>query len=251
VSEEECDGENLKHLFTERNLKPGCVIICEPSNNQIALGHKGKAQVIIKTYGVSSHSSAPEKGANAVYEMAEIIQRVEQKNAELQSQDGQRRTLALTRISSTSVSINAVPSACEIYLDRRIASGETEDAIRAEMDHLIQGKNATWEIGTLYSKSWTGIDIRYEPFHMAWKISPDHELTRACGAAYEATFDRQPADYVFWDFSTNAVTPIRMGIPVIGFGPGEWKLAHMRDENCEVSQIIAACDFYANLIQML
>ncbi|RLC19520.1 MAG: YgeY family selenium metabolism-linked hydrolase, partial [Deltaproteobacteria bacterium] len=52
----------------------------------------------------------------------------------------------------------------------------------------------------------------------------------------------------YWDFSTNAVTTTAMGIPTIGFGPGEYKLAHMVNENCQLSQIVDACDFYATLI---
>ncbi len=67
VFEEDCDGENLKHLFKELHLKPDYVVICEPSNNKITLGHKGKAQISIKTHGVSAHGSAPEKGINAIY----------------------------------------------------------------------------------------------------------------------------------------------------------------------------------------
>ncbi|MGE5641543.1 MAG: M20/M25/M40 family metallo-hydrolase, partial [Byssovorax cruenta] len=125
VFEEDCDGENLKHLFNERNLKPNYVVICEPSNNVIALGHKGKAQISIKTHGVSAHGSAPEKGVNAIYEMSEIIQRVEQRNSELMNNGVPRGTLVLSRIFSTSASLNAVPSECEIYLDRRTIPGET------------------------------------------------------------------------------------------------------------------------------
>src|SRR5512143_1466276 len=139
VFEEDCDGENLKHLFKELNLKPNYVIICEPSNNIISLGHKGKAQVSIKTHGVSAHGSAPEKGMNAIYEMAEIIQRVEKTNAELMKKDGMRGTLAMSKISSVSASLNAVPSECEVYLDRRMVPGETEDAIKQEMNSLIEG----------------------------------------------------------------------------------------------------------------
>ena len=104
VFEEDCDGENLKHLFKELNLKPDYVVICEPSNNKIALGHKGKAQISIKTQGVSAHGSAPEKGVNAIYEMAEIIQRVERTNAELMKQDISRGTLVMSKISSISAS---------------------------------------------------------------------------------------------------------------------------------------------------
>lgn len=53
VFEEDCDGENRKHLFQEYRIKPGCMVICEPSANVITMGHKGKAQIVIKTKGVS------------------------------------------------------------------------------------------------------------------------------------------------------------------------------------------------------
>ena len=248
VFEEDCDGENLKHLFQELNFKPNYVVICEPSDNEIALGHKGKAQIVIRTQGVSAHGSAPEKGVNAIYEMAEIIQRVEETNAGLMKKTAPRGTLVMSKISSTSVSLNAVPSECEVYLDRRMVPGETEEAIQREMDQIIMGKKATWEVGTLHRKSWTGLPINYEPFHLAWKIDLDHELARACIAAYRENFGNEPGKYDFWDFSTNAVTPVKMGIPTIGFGPGEYKLAHMSNENCKVSQIIEACNFYARLI---
>jgi putative selenium metabolism hydrolase len=251
VFEEDCDGENLKHLFKELDFKPDYVVICEPSNNVITLGHKGKAQISIKTRGVSAHGSAPEKGVNAIYEMAEIIQRVEKKNLELMKKEGMRGTLAMSKISSVSASLNAVPSECEVYLDRRTITGETDESIKQEMDGLIQGKNATWEVGTLHRKSWTGMDIRYDPFHSAWKIDLNHELTKACIAAYHETFGSEPTNYDFWDFSTNAVTPVSMGIPTIGFGPGEYKLAHMRNESCEVKQILDACRFYTKVIEKI
>jgi putative selenium metabolism hydrolase len=248
VFEEDCDGENLKHLFKELDLRPDHVMICEPSNNKIVLGHKGKLQVSIKTRGISAHGSAPERGVNAVYEMAGIIQRVERRNLELMEKEKPRGTLVLSKISSVSASLNAVPSECEIYLDRRILPEETEEDILQEMDQLIHGKNATWEFGTLRRKSWTGREIRYQPFHLAWKIDQGHELTTACQAAYQETFGAEATEFDFWDFSTNAVTPVSLGIPTIGFGPGEYKLAHMRNENCDVDQIVQACDFYARLI---
>ena len=249
VFEEDCDGENLKHLFKELHIKPDYVVICEPSYNIITLGHKGKAQLSIKTHGVSAHGSAPEKGVNAIYEMAEIIQRVEKTNLDLMKKGDLRGTLVMSRISSMSASLNAVPSECEAYLDRRMIPGETEADIKQEVEQLVKGKNATWEFGTLHRKSWTGMEINYVPFHLAWKIDIHHELSKACIAAYQENFGKEPTGYDFWDFSTNAVTPVRLGIPTIGFGPGESKLAHMRNENCEVSQIIDACAFYTRVIK--
>jgi acetylornithine deacetylase/succinyl-diaminopimelate desuccinylase-like protein len=129
--------------------------------------------------------------------------------------------------------------------------GESEQTIRAEMDSLVAGKHATWEIGTLHRTTWTGEPLTYEPLHIAWEISLEHELARAFIAAYLDTFGNAPDKYDYWDFSTNAVALIRLGIPTIGFGPGEYKLAHMRDEKCAVSQILDACAVYANVIGKL
>ena len=249
VCEEYCDGENLRMLFRETGIKPDYVVICEPSDNLIVLGHKGKAQMLIRTHGISAHGSAPEKGVNAVYEMAEIIGRVEKLNNDLGAAGSPHGTIVLSDISSVSVSLNAVPSECSIYLDRRMVPGETEEDIRDEMENLVKGKSATWEIGTIRRKSWTGADLCYVPLHEAWEIDTGHDLTIACNKAYENVFGKAPEKYDFWDFGTNAVTPVSMGIPTIGFGPGEYKLAHMLNENCEIGKIKDACRFYTFLVE--
>ena len=248
VDEEYCDGEALGLMLAELKINPSCAVVCEPSSNLITTGHKGKAQILINTRGVSAHGSAPEKGVNAIYEMAEIIRRVEQLNLDLMRKGGRTGTVVMSRISSTSVSLNAVPSACQVYLDRRMAVGETEERVRAEMDAIVAGKNAAWEIGTLRRQTWTGETLTYEPFHSAWEISLEHPFAQSVIAAYTSVFGHPPLAYDFWDFSTNAVALIRMGIPTIGFGPGDHKQAHMRDEKCPVDQILAACAMYTQII---
>lgn len=251
ICEEYCDGENLKRFYQQFNLKPDYVIICEPSNNLICLGHKGKAQLRITTHGISAHGSAPEKGVNAVYEMAEIIRRVETLNQKLCAVPGSHGTVVLSDISCVSASLNAVPSECSIYLDRRLPWGETLNRVEAEMQQLISDKNASWEVGTLYHTTWKGAKLAYQPMHNPWRIEPTHELTKVCNEAYQTVFGNLPAQYEFWDFGTNAITPVGMGIPTIGFGPGDYKLAHMRDENCEISQINDACRMYLQIIKKL
>ncbi len=251
VCEEYCDGENLKLFYQEQNLKPDFVIICEPSDNVITLGHKGKAQIRIKTHGISAHGSAPEKGLNAVYEMAEIISRVEELNKKLIAQGTHHGTVVLSDISCISASLNAVPSKCCIYLDRRLALGETLEQVEAEMNQLIAGKRASWEVGTLVHTSWKGKELVYEPMHNPWEIDKKHPLTLACNRAYKDTFGELPEKYDFWDFGTNAITPVAMGIPAIGFGPGEYKLAHMKNEHCATGKIKDACRFYLRVIKNL
>lgn len=248
VCEEYCDGENLKYFYKEANLTPDYCIICEPSDNVITLGHKGKAQIRIKSHGVSAHGSAPEKGKNAVYEMAEIIKRVETLNKRLQKKGHPHGTIVLTDISCVSASLNAVPGECTIYLDRRLALGEKLDDVKNEMEELIAGKDASWEVGTLYHTTWTGAKLVYEPMHDPWKIDEDSHLCKALRCAYKEVYGREAESYDFWDFGTNAITPIAMGVPTIGFGPGEYKLAHMRNEHCSVKKIQEARDVYSRLL---
>ncbi|HCY85662.1 MAG TPA: YgeY family selenium metabolism-linked hydrolase [Desulfobacteraceae bacterium] len=250
VMEEDCDGENLKHMFKQTGIIPDYAVICEPSDNRLVTGHKGKAQISVKTKGVSAHGSAPEKGSNAIYEMADIIRRIDSTAGGLTAAGGTAGTLVASRISSTSESLNAVPFGCEIYLDRRLTVGETLETVQQEMDAIIEGKKASWEIGVLHRKSWTGLDVSYHPFHPAWEIEKDHPLFIACAKVIEAYTGAAP-ELDYWDFSTNAVTTTAMGIPTIGLGPGEYKLAHMVNENCRVSQIVDACALRTGIMEVL
>ncbi len=250
VCEEYCDGVCLEHFYRESGVRPEVCVICEPSDNVITLGHTGKVQARIRTEGVSAHGSAPEKGVNAVYEMAEIISRVEALNRRLSQTPG-GGTIVLSDISCVSASLNAVPSACEIYLDRRLRLGESTKQVRDELEELVSGKRAHWEPGTLVHTSWTGEKLVYEPSHDPWRTPEDHPLTRTCVEAYRAVFGKEPEAYDFWDFGTNGVVPVGMGIPTIGFGPGEYKLAHMTNEHCAVQKVKDACSFYVNLISLL
>lgn len=247
VCEEYCDGINLKHLYQTCGWKPDYCVICEPCNNTITLGHKGKAQIRIITHGISAHGSAPDKGKNAVYEMAEIISRVERLNQRLK-EEGKGGTVVLSDISSVAASLNAVPTQCAIYLDRRLGKQETLEQVKAEMEGLIAGKDAQWCVGTLHHTTWTGVPLEYEPMHDPWHIDRDHPLTQALRRAVEQVTGKPVEKYDFWDFGTNAVTPVSLGIPCIGFGPGDYKLAHMRDEHCPVEKLLEAERVYCCLI---
>lgn len=248
VCEEYCDGVNLKLFYGDTGIKPDYCVICEPSGNLITLGHKGKAQIRITTHGVSAHGSAPEKGVNAVYEMAEIIERVEVLNKRLYRPDAPHGTVVLSDISCVSASLNAVPSSCSIYLDRRLALGETIDQVKREMDELIAGKDAEWEVGTLVHTSWKGRELRYEPMHDPWKTAEDAPITRALVSACAKVRGAEPKKFDFWDFGTNGITPVSMGVPTIGFGPGPYKLAHMRNEHVAIDDVEDACRVYTELI---
>lgn len=247
VCEEFCDGVNLEHLYDDLEKLPDVCVICEPSGNLITTGHTGKVQIRITTHGVSAHGSAPEKGVNAVYEMNPIIHDVEALNESLRENGG--GTVVLSNISCKSASVNAVPSECEIYLDRRLREGETVGMVYAEMDRLVKDRPASWELGTIERTSWTGEPLVYKPAHDPWRIPDDHPVTKAMVRAAEKVPGVDSENFEFWDFSTNAVTPVTRGIDTIGFGPGAYKLAHMTNERCDPNEVVQAAKVYENFIE--
>lgn len=247
VMEEDYDGEALHYILTEGGYMPDYVVICEPSSLGIALGHRGRALLKVETEGVSAHGSAPEKGDNAVYHMGGLIGRIEALSDELIAKTGEKGSIALTKIESQSVSLNAIPDKCTLYLDRRLIIGEDKAYIGNEMDELLEGTHATWEVFDVQGRSYTGMDVVLHSFLPAWEIAPDHPLTLGASEAYRKIFDEDP--HLFkWDFCTNGVASMgKCKIPTIGFGPGDPKLAHKRDEHCHISEIIGACSFYTAL----
>ncbi|MDR3563682.1 MAG: YgeY family selenium metabolism-linked hydrolase [Negativicutes bacterium] len=246
VMEEDFDGEGLYHAIVDNELKPDYVVICEPSHLNLAMGHLGRAIYKINIKGTSAHGAAPERGDNAVYKAAAIIARIEALGKQYMALPPERPSIALTKIESTSASLNAVPGSCILYIDRRITCRETEESVGKELDFLIGDLDADWEIYDATGKSYTGEDILLHSYLPAWEIAEDHPLAQGCIAVYQEIFGKKPAPYK-WDFSTNGVASAKLGIPTIGFGAGDEKMAHMADEYCPLSDILLACKFFALL----
>jgi acetylornithine deacetylase/succinyl-diaminopimelate desuccinylase-like protein len=179
--------------------------------------------------------------------MTTIINRVEALGKEHMKLTGEHPSVALTKIESSSVSLNAIPQSCSIYIDRRITLEENEQTVGAEMNKLIEGTDATWEIYDAIGTSWKGEDIILHSFLPAWEIKENHKLTKGCVNTYQELMGKKPIMYK-WDFSTNGVASAsKLGIPTIGFGAGIEKMAHMTNEYCPISDISAACEFYSLL----
>jgi len=94
------------------------------------------------------------------------------------------------------------------------------------------------------------MDVVFNSFLPSWDIDTDHELSKAAFNAYHEINGKAP-ETTLWDFSTNGVASAKMGIPTIGYGPGDEKLAHCKDEFCPVEDIIDACQFYMSLVDNL
>ena len=251
VQEEDCDGLCWQYIAKEDGIRPDLVVITEPTSLRVYRGHRGRMEMQVHTSGISCHGSAPERGVNAVYKMADIITDIESLNERLEPRDPLGKgTVTISEIRSTSPSLCAVADGCTIHLDRRLTIGETEETVVAEIEGLpsVQAADATVTVLDYAVPSYTGLTYPTRKYYPTWELPEDAAGTQAALAAHQNAFEAD-AEVGFWVFSTNAVATAGMlGIPTIGFGPGHEKFAHAPNEQVEIEHLVRCSAFYTALV---
>ena len=188
VQEEDCDGMCWQYIvnkfFPEAREKIEFIISTEPTDGGIYRGHRGRMEIRVDVRGVSCHGSAPERGDNAIYKMADILQDVRALNenpaddsVEIKGlvkmldpkynpehfEDARflgRGTCTTSQIFYTSPSRCAVADSCAISIDRRMTAGETWDSCLQEIRDLPNAKKYGDDVKVsmyMYDRpAWTG-----------------------------------------------------------------------------------------------
>lgn len=249
VQEEDCDGLCWQYIIEEDKIRPEFVVITEPTDGNIYRGQRGRMEIRVEVKGVSCHGSAPERGDNAIYKMAAILQEVEALNEKLHyDQFLGKGTLAVSQIFYNSPSRCAVADMAAISIDRRLTDGETWEMALEEIRALPSVKKYGAEVSmyTYERASWTGLVYPTECYFPTWVIPADAPATKAMVNAYRGMYGEPLVDK--WTFSTNGVSIMgRYGIPCIGFGPGKEAQAHAPNEKTWKADLVKCAAVYAAL----
>ena len=252
VQEEDCDGMCWQSIVNEyfngpedARSKIEFVISTEPTDGGIYRGHRGRMEIRVDVKGVSCHGSAPERGDNAIYKMADILQEVRALNEngdgpsnEIKGlvkmlnpafnpehyEDAQflgRGTCTTSQIFYTSPSRCAVADSCSISIDRRMTAGETWDSCLEEIRQLPSVKKYGDDVKVsmyMYDRpSWTGEVYETECYFPTWINKENAAHVQALVDAHHALYgeERIGPDGAMhlrhrplidkWTFSTNGV----------------------------------------------
>ena len=253
VQEEDCDGMCWQYIVNkyfpskeEAQKAIEFVISTEPTDGGIYRGHRGRMEIRVDVKGVSCHGSAPERGDNAIYKMADILQDVRALNENDDADDTEikglvkmlnpkynpehyedaqflgRGTCTTSQIFYTSPSRCAVADSCSISIDRRMTAGETWDSCLQEIRDLPSVKKYGDDVVVsmyMYDRpSWTGEVYETECFFPTWINKETSAHVQALIDAHTALFGdkRIGPDGAMhlrnrpltdkWTFSTNGVS---------------------------------------------
>lgn len=256
VVHEEC-FEGVAARSVSGIVKPDCVVIGEASACDLKIGQRGRAEIVVETFGVPAHSANPEKGVNAVYGMCRVVEALRKLEAPTHPVLG-RGILELTDIQSAPYpGASVVPSRCRATYDRRLLVGETRESvlapIRAALEELMAedpGLRAEVSFARGEASCYTGETIRAERFFPGWLYREEEPFVQAVLAELRA-IGQDPA-VTQYSFCTNGSHYAgEAGIPAIGFGPSLESLAHTDDEYVETAQLEKACEGYYAIMRAL
>ena len=208
VQEEDCDGLCWQYIIHEDGVRPEFVVSTEPTDGGIYRGQRGRMEIRVDVKGVSCHGSAPERGDNAIYKMADILQDIRALNENDAADTTEikglvkmldekynpeweearflgRGTVTTSEIFFTSPSRCAVADSCSVSLDRRMTAGETWesclDEIRALPAVQKYGDDVTVSMYEYNRPSYTDLVYPIECYFPTWVIPKDHKVTQALG----------------------------------------------------------------------
>lgn len=246
--DEEQESLGAEHLVASKLVAEGA-IVGEPTENRVAIGHKGLEWLEIEFHGRAAHGGTPAAGVNAIDAASLFVHRA--------------RTRLLPRLALRADPLlgpptlnfgtieggdqpSTVASFCRLTADRRSVPGEDFRSMCAELEELLGAVRAeipglTTELGRL-----AGGMATLE--HVALKTDPGAAIVlataaarrRVCGEEGGATHDHG----VFPAWTDGALLSSAAGIPTVILGPGDLAVAHSPREAVAVDQILEAAEIY-------
>ncbi|CAN5658734.1 M20/M25/M40 family metallo-hydrolase [soil metagenome] len=244
VVQEEVGGLGARHLAATQ--RADVVIVGEPSDLRLMLGHRGRVEVHATFPGRLAHAAKAELGENALSRAARFVRELEALDLPEAPLLG-RSTATATQIRSfPEDGPNVVPGRATLTIDYRNVPEDTRDRIVERLRALDAG--AAIDVPTEAFVSEDGrvvMDLRRE--NGAYLLADDDASVSTAHSAISEALGRDIGIGTWW-FATDAPHLAAMGAPVLGFGPGDPELAHTQREHVRVEQLRDAAIAYRALI---
>lgn len=257
VREEVAEGLTLFYILNQFDVD--LVIIGEATELNLNIGQRGRAEVVLETFGQSAHSSNPEKGVNAVLQMMKLLQSISNMDVPKHELLGSGIMTLTDIISAPYPGASVIPERCTVTLDRRLLTGEDEDSVLDGIRDLIQQEktrdpkfDAKVSIAGEVLSFYTGEEHYHKKFAPAWLLDKESQaslIEKAVTALQSTGLSPSLSTYKFCTNGSASCGVLQ--IPTLGFGPcAEWQ-AHVVDEYIEISQLHSAVVGYHALIKAL
>jgi succinyl-diaminopimelate desuccinylase len=250
VVQEEVGGLGTQKLL--QTVTPDVAVVGEATSNQLARGHRGRIELVVRVRGRSVHASVPDQGVNPHAVLARFIQRLEGLELRHDNSFGSS-TVAPTIYLADQRSSNVIPGEARLHLDWRNLPNEGPDEVLAKLAPALEGclaevKGSQGEV-TVHTRdlrTYTGRTESFPDVFPSYGLAADHPLVGEARGILERALSR-PVETIIWKFATDGGHLVQAGVPAIGFGPAEAAELHTVGESVPLEMLKEGMLGYAAL----
>ncbi len=194
-------------------VRADAAIVAEPTEERVAIAHRGFVWLTIESHGVAAHGSRPELGVDAIAKMGRVLVGLEELDRSLRAEPSHE----LLRSGSLHASLveggqelSSYPERCVLRMERRTIPGETPDEVEAEVRSLLERAGA----GDDSFRADVRVDFSRAPFETPAGDQLIATVKKHAGAVLGS--EPETVGVPFW---TDAAIFMEAGIPTVVFGP--------------------------------
>jgi acetylornithine deacetylase len=236
----------LLEILNRAPVKPMGCFVGEPTQMELAIGHKGKHGVRASFRGLACHSSIAPLGVNAIEHAATLISEISRRAAQIVIEGARDElydiphTTLLTSIVQGGTALNIVPDRCAIDFEARGLGIEESKEVT---DAIVAWARETIEPAMQKANPACGIDFEEVLEYPALDMPADHAFVTLAKKLSGRN------NHIKVAFGTEAGLFVSMaGIPSVVIGPGSIEQAHKADEYVELSELLKCAGFIERVI---
>ena len=230
--------------------RPGLCVVGESSDGWLMRGHRGRMEFVARLVGRSVHASVPELGANPLYPLARFLTRLDSLPMDVDPVFGPA-SVAPTICHTDQSSSNVTPGRAEVTIDWRTLPGQQAEQIATQLQQLLQQDlppdfQADVHLVHNHFTTYTGLAVDLAADFPSFSLPAGHWLVTGAQRALTQALGRAVPVGV-WRFATDGGQAAALGIPTVGFGPGDPNVVHTNREHIPTAALIEGLAGYLAL----
>lgn len=228
--------------FLKEEITADYAIISEPTELDLAIGHRGTSRYYLKTKGTAGHACYVNQPDNAIEKMNKLLPVLFEWGSQIKKQKNHEILgSALSNVTTIrgGTAGNIIPDECVVEVDRRLLPGETKEKVYQEYIDLLS------------SQSEVNYEFENYAFLPASIIDKDHTFVQSI---YNIV-NQHKEDVKIKSFEATCEAPffsVEKGIPTIILGPGSLSQAHVVNECIHKTEVTKAGKLFIDIsLQLL
>ncbi len=215
-------------------------IIGEATENDLAIGCRGRFCAVVTITGKSCHASMPNVGKNPFDFLGKFL--TELKTVEMGKDElFGSSTMSVTNINSSEKGTNIIPNEVVVYIDYRQSTSDTEEIALGKIQEVIDRckiDGIQVDLRPLYFPLTTYTGFKGEGYQgePPFSVSPDEPYVKLCKKTLEDVFGHSVKTKP-WAFATDTGHYAAKGVKCIGFSPAKIKLCHTTEDNIDIDMM--------------